>query len=88
MCPPADLPPPPPAIHAPVPARTVQNTVPLNAMNARTIQVLNSATARSPIDKQPGVFTHFRYMHIKHHRGTKHKSQKARSNKRKAARRK
>jgi hypothetical protein len=66
----------------------VQNTVPMNAMNARTVQVLTAATAHIPHGNHPSVFHSYRWMHTKHWKGAKHKSQKARSNKRKAARRK
>lgn len=82
-----DLPPPPPAIHAPVPARTVNSSTPLS-MNSRTVNVLEDTTRFSPYNRQPGMFMHFRYMHTKHHKGAKHRSIKNRSNKRKAARRK
>lgn len=83
-----DLPPPPPAIHAPVPARTVQNASPFSMMNARSVHMLTRSTSFDPVNDLQRVFSHFRYVHTRHWKGAKHKSQKARSNKRKAARRK
>ena len=81
-----DLPPPPPAIHAPVPGQAVRTASPF-AMNARTITQRVHATSFDPINYlQGGYFNHFRYMHTKHHKGSKHKSHASRSNKRKAAR--
>lgn len=86
MTPPMDLPPPPPAIHAPLPARTVQSATPLNSMNVRTLHRLQAATSFDPINRSNSLLTHYRYMHVKHWKGKKHKSKASRSNKRKAAR--
>ena len=78
-----DLPPPPPAIHAPVPGQQVANA--MQSLPFRSVQRLVAETTKTLMEKHPGFA--FRWLHIKHHKGRKHKSQSTRSNKRKAARR-
>lgn len=77
-----DLPPPPPAIHAPVPAQQVQNA--MNSMPMRSVDRLINDTRRTLMEKHPDFA--FRWLHVKHWKGRKHRSQATRSSKRKAAR--
>ena len=78
-----DLPPPPPAIHAPLPALQTQAATSIG-VQGQTITMVNHYPHISTLAKENTG----RWWHTKHHRGAKHKSQKSRSNKRKAARRK
>lgn len=83
---PLDLPPQPPAIHAPVPGQQVQNSTSMQAHSHRTVQTLVNATRGSYDPKHP--WFHFRWWHVKRWHGKRSASLKSRGNKRKAARKK
>lgn len=85
MTPPIDLPPPPPAIHAPVPHQVAQST---SAPITTQAQPITNIYRRLPHYTTLNRENKGRWWHVKHWKGAKHKSQRSRSNKRKAARRK
>ncbi len=80
------VPPPPPAIHAPIPVQITRNASPFSAQSGQTVQQRINATNFDG-NSLNAFLAHGRYMHIKHWKGKPSKSQRSRSNRRKAAKR-
>lgn len=80
MTPPVPLPPPPPAIHAPVPQVQTPVTNPVHSSAQQVLQMLR------PYGGSPLLQSGGRWLHVKHWKGRKHSSHASRSAKRKAAR--
>jgi hypothetical protein len=84
MAPLPAVPPPPPAIHAPIPVQQVQNAA---SMPARSVAQQVRLSDFVPVnDLQGGLFNHFRWQHTKHWKGARIKSIKQRTGKAKASR--
>lgn len=84
--PPLDLPPQPPAIHAPVPAQQVQASTSMNSAPSQVIRTASLGMLGRPYGRVKE--NRGRWWHVKRWHGKRSASIKARGNKRKAARKK
>ena len=84
MAPLPAVPPPPPAIHAPIPVQQVAAAAQMNP--SQTIRSENRAPGNTFPSSAAHKFHHFRHEHIKHWKGARSNSIKQRTGKGKASR--